>query len=89
MLITVTAGVSPHERRGGLAEPLLEGVMRLEFRHLDAVDGRPRLSLLPDFGFPLRSFREIRIGLERHAHMLAAFICSLAIVQEVQIENVP
>ena len=40
---------SPHKRRGVLAEPFLEFGVLLEFRHLDAVDGRPGLADLPDF----------------------------------------
>ncbi len=40
---------SPNKRWGILAQPFLEGVLRLELRHPNAVDGRPRVAHLLDF----------------------------------------
>ena len=47
----LTGGHSLQERRGIIAEPLLEIGMRFEFRNRDAVNGWPGFSDLPDFVF--------------------------------------
>src|SRR5690349_10217575 len=53
-LVLVHSGhgtLSLHERRGFRADPLLQSIMRLERRHLDAVDGRAGFPDLADFFF--------------------------------------
>src|ERR1019366_8479711 len=47
--VRVVGLASSHELRAVLTKPFLEVGVGLEFRHLDAVDGRPFLAHLPDF----------------------------------------